>query len=560
MLNLLPFSRTFFAMSFLGIMLSSSLGAQPIASNYQHQNSSKASAQGTLDPLADKVDQKPIISVPTLSRVQGINSADRDNSPIVSADGNLLFFNSTRRGDRQWARYNPMKQRYDEDIYYAVRSPVRSNEDAWEEPINIGNTINSSEDDGVVAISPDGQKLYFNSLKKGWEQDGGPFYYARLHGRDWTEITGLGGGITQFFHNRPKGIGFRIYGGSVSSDGNDFYFATSLFSPSSKHQIWVSHLVKGEWSYPENLGPTINNAGANYAPCIAADGKTLFFCASGRSGYGGDDIFVSSLENGAWSEPVNVGEPINTPEDNSFLSIPASGDRVYLSVTRDGNEDVYVAPLPEILRPNNVVLLSGSVTDKVTGLPIEATVVIEDLQTGQTIFKANSNATNGNYTTVLQPGRDYGISINAPGYIFRSDRYTIPERTPYKEFNHPVELEKLKTGESFVVNNIFFDYNTATLDNASRPELDRIIDLMKEHGALKMQVNGHTDNVGSSDFNYKLSVKRAEAVRDYLITNGGIDSARISVKGFGYKKPVASNKSEEGRHQNRRSEFTVLQM
>ena len=326
----------------------------------------------------DAINQKPIGVVGKVTRSLGINSPDRDNNPIVSADGNIIFFNSTRRGDRPWARYNPLKNRYDDDIYFAMRSPVRRDEDAWEEPINLGNVINSSEDDGVVSISPDGQTLYFNSLKKGWDQDGGPFYQAKLHGRDWSNITGIGGGVAQFFKDRPKGIGFRVYGGSISSDGGDFYFATTLYSPTGKHQIWVSHLRNGQWSYPENLGPAINRGGGSYAPCIAADGKTLFFAAGDQGGYGGDDIFVSSFNNGAWGDPVNVGEPINTKADDSFLSLPASGDRVYLSVNVDGNEDIFTAPLPEILRPASVVLLAGTVTDADVALALGITAAAQE--------------------------------------------------------------------------------------------------------------------------------------------------------------------------------------
>lgn len=493
-------------------------------------------------------------------RVEGINSPDRDNSPIVSADGGVMFFNSTRRGDRPWARYNSFKKRYDEDIYFAVRSVVRRDEEAWEAPVNIGMPINSSEDDGVVSISPDGQRLYFNSLKTGWENDGGPFYHAHLRGAEWSEITGLGGGITDFFRGYPRGDRFRIYGGSISSDGNDFYFATTLFAPTNKHQIWVSHKGAGGWSYPENLGSAINDGFGSYAPCIAADGRTLFFASSAPRGFGGDDIYVSKLEDGAWTQPINIGDPINSKDDNSFLSLPASGDRVYFSVTNNGNEDIYVAPLPEMMRPQTVVLVSGTVVDRTTGKPLEATVTIEDLATRRTVFKANSNALHGGYTTVLQAGRDYGISISAPGYVFLSERYTIAADAAYSQYRQDFPLEQLKQGESFALNNIFFNYNDATLSPESGPELDRVSTLMGEHPGMTIEIHGHTDNVGPTEYNRKLSLRRAMAVRDYLVANGVLDTNRISVRGFGSTRPIASNKTEEGRHQNRRSEFMVLKI
>lgn len=496
-------------------------------------------------------------------KVIGINSPDRDNTPIVSADGMVMFFNSTRRGDRSWARYNQHSKRYDEDIYFAVRSSVRRDAEYWDEPVNIGSTLNSSEDDGVVSISPDGQTLYFNSLKKGWERDGGPFYLAKLRGRDWCDITPMGGGIADFFAKHPRGAGFRIYGGSISSDGNTFYFATTLYSPTGKHQIWVSRRTEHGWGYPENLGPTINDGFGSYAPCIAADGVSLFYASSAPRGNGGDDIYLAKRRDSVWSDPVNIGSPINTSEDNSFLSLPASGDRVYFSITSDGNEDIFVAPLPHLMRPHPVVLVSGRVTDRISGKPLEAKVTIEDLSTGKTIFEANSNQLDGLYTAVLPAGRDYGISISAPGYLFLSERYTIAEETPYNEYRQdfPLEqLEQLKTGGSFVVNNIFFDYNEATLSATSKPELERVIALMQERPTLSLEIHGHTDNVGSASYNVKLSLRRAEAVRDYLVTTGGISADRLRVRGFGFTKPVATNKTEEGRHQNRRSEFTVITM
>lgn len=496
--------------------------------------------------------------VASVQHIDAINSPDRDNNPIVSADGSVMFFNSTRRGTRSWARYNEFEHRHDEDIYVAVRSIMRHGAEDWDTPFNIGPPINSSRDDGVVSISPDGQTLYYNSLKDGWEKDGGPFYSAQLKGQEWAHVTGLGGGIAEFFRTYQRGTSFRIYGGSISSDANDFYFATTLYSPTGKHQIWVSHRRADGWGYPENLGSTVNDGHGSYAPCIAADGRTLFYTSCGPNGFGGDDIVMARLEGTRWTVPINIGQPINTPDNDSFLSLPASGDRVYFSVTTNGNEDIYVAPLPTLLRPNTVVLVSGRVFDGESGVPIEATVTIEDLEQGRTIFKSTSNAMDGKYTAVLQAGRNYGISISAPDHVFLSEHYQIAPDAAYGEYRQDFPLEKLRRGTSFVVNNIFFDYDEATLTSASKPELERIVALMQEQPALVLEITGHTDNVGSAGYNMKLSLERAEAVRDYLLQNGNIAAARLRVRGLGYTRPIASNRTEQGRHQNRRSEFTVI--
>ncbi len=505
--------------------------------------------------------EQSIINVPSVVRLEGVNSADRDNTPLVSADGSVLFFNSTRRGDRSWARYNSNKKRHDDDIYFSIRIPSNDGIEHWTDPVNVGTSLNSSEDDGVVAISPDGQTLYFNSLKRGWEQDGGPFYRARLSGNAWVDIQGLGGGINEFFRSHEVGERFRVYGGSVSSDGKDFYFATTVHSPNGKHQIWVSHWNGVAWGAPENLGMDVNHGGGSYAPCIAADGKTLFFTATGKEGgYGGDDIYLTVNNNGTWGIPFNAGAPINTEGDDAFISLAASGDKAYLSRMIDGNEDLYVAPIPIKSRPSSVILVSGTVTDKATNAPLEATIVIEDLSTGTKIFDATSNSISGSYTTVLRPGHDYGISITAPGYVFHSARYTVPTNVSYDKLAHDFQLQRLAEGERFVANNIFFDYNTATLSPESRPELDRIVGMMREHPQLRLQINGHTDNIGSAEFNKQLSLRRADAVRDYLVNVGGVTTDRIATQGFGYTKPTASNATEDGRKQNRRSEFTILKL
>lgn len=538
----------------------SSLGG----TRYLADQSSGRASGGAGNKGADdhKMGEEQVIISPQVIKIAGINSPDRDNTPLVSADGNILFFNSTRQGDRPWAKFNPIKNRYDDDIYFSIRKSQDGAGEEWSEPVNIGAQLNSSEDDGIVAISPDGQSLYYNSLKRGWEADGGPFYRTRLSGTNWTDVKGLGGGITEFFKTREPGNRYRIYGGSISSDGRDFFFATTVHSRTGNHEIWASHFNGKEWSYPVNLGPEINHGGGSYAPCIAADGKTLYYTASGvAAGEGGDDIYVSFLKDGVWQKPFNMGPPINTAGDDSFISIAASGEKAYLSRTISGdNEDIYMAPIPLISRPSSVILVSGMVTDKASGKAIEATIVIEDLKTGQKIFNANSNSISGHYTTVLRPGHDYGISISAPGYVFLSARYTVPDNVSYDKLSQDFQIQKMEQGQKFVANNIFFDYNTAELSLESRPELDRLVEMMKEYPQLKLSVDGHTDNVGSVDYNYQLSLKRAEAVKDYIISNGGVDASRIATQGFGFSKPVAPNRTEQGRKQNRRSEFTILSM
>lgn len=541
----------------LGLLLLLTLVSSPLSAQITQPLDQSAPANAT-EPTINAISSSVAIDSRVL-KVKGINSTDRDNNPIISADGNVIFFNSTRKGSRAWARFKLNNNRWDDDIYYSTRVMMRRDDEVWNDPINLGPLINSSEDDGIAAISPDGQSAFFSSLKPGWERDGGPFYHARLTGMDWSHIEGLGGGITEFFRKRDKSGRFRMYGAAISSDGKEFYFATTLQSTSGNHEIWMSELKDGKWAYPTNLGPAVNDGSGCYAPFLASDGKTLFFTrSSGRPG--DDDIYVSTRVNGEWQPAINVGAPINTPGVDAFLSVPASGDRVYLSSSREGDEDIYRTPLPEFLRPTKVVLLSGQVMERESGEAIEANIVIEDLQTGEKIFNVNSNSATGRYTVVLQPGRDYGISVAAKGHVFLSERYTIPDNTEYIEFARDFCIDKIEEGRSFVVKNLFFGYNSDTLTAQSRPELDRLAEFLLEYPKAQIEIGGHTDNVGSPGYNMGLSRRRAEQVQRYLQESKGIDPTRLRTRGFGFSKPTAPNDTEEGRQQNRRTEFTIITM
>ena len=510
------------------------------------------SARLRLDPFLEEISRQG-----TAHSLDVLNTKDNEEKPLISADGMVMFFASDRFSDRPWARFNRMQNRYDTDIWVSTRLGRVLDGENWSAPVNIGAPINSSGDEEVAAISADGQSAYFTSLRPGWETEGGPFYSAKLEGASWTSLRGLGGGINDFFRQRDYSNRFKVYGASISADGNTFYFATTLHSPDRTHQIWVSHLRDGVWSYPENLGNRVNGPGGSCAPFIAADGKTLFFAATREGGEGGDDLYMTVRINGAWQAAENVGTPINTPGDDAFLSVPAAGDRVYLSSSRAGSHDIYVAELPEIMRPGQVVLLGGTVVDRESGQPIAANIVVEDIANGLTVYNSSSNGESGRYTLVLEPGRDYAVSITAPGYGFTSERYTLPVTASYDERRLDFELEKIRSGSEFTLTNIFYDYDSFTLRAESRLELDRLVHLMTERPEVRITVCGHTDSVGGERYNLQLSLKRAEAVREYVATAGGIDPDRIAVRGVGAHQPAASNATEQGRQKNRRITFIV---
>jgi outer membrane protein OmpA-like peptidoglycan-associated protein len=500
----------------------------------------------------------PIHSSDCLIRIDAINSPARDNTPLISANGRIMFFNSTRRGDREWAHFSPMRGRYDDDIYYSFRVGGTDHEEIWSEPVNLGPTINSSEDDGVAAISPDGRTIYFVSLKRGWADDGGPFYRADLHGTEWSNIRGLGGGITRFFTTAADAGSLRIYGGSISPDGKDFYFATTAHSDGGRHQIWVAHSQGGAWQVPENLGPDINQPAGSYAPFIAADGKTLYFSTHmAAGGLGGDDIHYTVYNGGVWSKPVNIGAPINSDADDAFLSIPASGDRVYIATSREGNDDIYMTELPRQAQPDKVVLLTGTVMDQASGKPLGATISVEDRKTRSKIFQTTADPATGSYTVIVPSGGDYDIGVGAPGYGTAVNSYSAARQKHYVEESRSFSLDMLPT-ESYVLKDVSFEYGTAALPPQADAALHELIDTLRRTPSLRISLDGYTDSIGSLVYNRTLSFRRASAVRSYLVNVGRINPSRLAVQGYGSDKPIASNETEEGRKKNRRVEYSIL--
>jgi OmpA-OmpF porin, OOP family len=488
-------------------------------------------------------------------RLAGINSPARDDTPIITADSRLMFFNSTRHGDRSWAR--SLRGRYDDDIYVAAAEG--NAHDRWSAPVNL-RAVNTSDDDGIVAISSSGHLLYYLSLRRGWQSDGGPFYQAERKGSEVSAMMGLGGGITRFFAGVPVKGNIRIYGASMSADGRSFYFATTAYSHSGDHEIWVSTRVsvESDWRTPENLGPLVNAGGGSYAPFIAADGRTLYFSSGRPGGLGGDDIYMTVYKDGTWRSPINVGSPINSAAHDAFLSLPASGDRVYFSSTRSGDGDLFVAPMRPELRPSNVALLSAFVLDSATNRPLEASIAIEDRATGVTVFRATTSASDGRASTILRPGGEYTVSITSGDYVYQTETLTIPSDSTFAEIDRTYRLRKPEPKEAIRLNNIAFDYRSAVLRPESSAELNRLIAFLSASPTMRIAVHGHTDSTGSEQFNLKLSHDRAASVRDYLIANGGVDPSRIEIEGFGYSRPLVAGSEAGGSEINRRVEFVIL--
>jgi outer membrane protein OmpA-like peptidoglycan-associated protein len=294
---------------------------------------------------------------------------------------------------------------------------------------------------------------------------------------------------------------------------------------------------------------------------IHPDGKTLYFSSNGHPGLGGLDIFVSRKdEDGKWGEPQNLGYPINTKDDENSLLVSASGDIAYFASDREGGQgglDLYKFKLYNEARPQMVTYAQGVVFDAKTKERLGARFELIDLESGEQVVESYSNPGNGEFLVSLPSGRDYALNVSREGYLFYSDNFTLSQESATAPKQLEVPLKRIEEGSSVVLNNVFFDVDQYKLKPQSKVELDKLIEFLKLNPELRIEISGHTDNVGTDEANKVLSQNRAQSVVDYLLENG-ISKDRLSAKGFGESKPIASNDNEEGRAKNRRTEFEVI--
>jgi outer membrane protein OmpA-like peptidoglycan-associated protein len=334
--------------------------------------------------------------------------------------------------------------------------------------------------------------------------------------------------------------------------------------------LYVSFLQSdSSWSEPLNLGNIVNSAGEESAPFLASDDQTLYFSSNGFSGYGGSDIYVSKRLDDTWmnwSEPENLGPDINSPLEDLFFNIPAYSEFAYYSrgVT-ENNTDIFRVKLPILRSPEPWVTVRGKIIDSETGQPLGAKIIYERLPDGLESGIAQSNPATGEYELTLPGGKMYGIRAEALNKMSESQNLDLSGITEDKvidnrDFNlAPIRVAAIAEESSIVLNNVFFDFDKSVLKAESYPELDRLVKIMKEKGTMQVEVSGYTDAMGPERYNLELSRKRANAVANYL-SDHGIEKSRLKVNFFGENNPVDTNDTVEGRSKNRRVEFKIAKL
>lgn len=514
-----------------------------------------------------------------------INSEFEDYAPVLNADESEIIFTTRRRDGNTYENVADDNKPY-EDIFSTVR-----NGETWKRAVNIGPNINTKFNDSNLSFSPDGKLLFVYKD----EGNGDIYFTERQKDGTWGELEALPGIINSSY--RESSV-------SITADGELLYFASERPGGYGGSDIYVcSKDSKGEWSKVKNLGATINTEFDEDGPFIDYSQKTLYFSSQGRKGMGGFDIFKSNLLNAdknEWSEPENMGYPINSPDDDIYFSGTKDGKHWYYSSVREdgmGYSDIYtIKPIEEVKKepvvaknpepikeePKQPVVEPVKELPKVepkvepvkpTIVPVKYVVKVVDAETDAPLdakvrmqgLKDNAPAgmmTNGSdyeFSISNKAAKDYRLSVEREGYIFQNVtvRIEAASTTP-KTITNTIRMRKLEVGAVSILRNIYFDFDRATFKTEAYPELNKLEAMMKQNQNLMVEIAGHTDSYGTKEFNKGLSQRRAMAVKSFL-TSKGIDPRRVKTVGYGEDKPLASNDDEEeGRQLNRRVEFKVL--
>lgn len=487
-----------------------------------------------------------------------INSELPEYFPSITADDSTFLF--TRRvndlsapGGRQ------------EEIFVSKKTPNNN----WSNSSLVSNAINSKYNEGAPTFSPDGQYIIFVGCETGAKGDyeygddrkgygSCDLFYSQNNGTNWSKPVNLGSKInTKHWETQP----------SFSSDGKTLYFIRGMTYDRQRRNpdnqdIYVTTISEdGQWSKPEKLPPNINSPHREESVQIHPDGKTLYFSSNGHPGMGGMDLYMSrKLDDNTWSDPVNLGYPLNTFKNDISILISPKGDKGYFSSDREGGYgdlDLYSFNVDKKFKPLPITFIKGKIIDAESKLPLFAFFQLTDLKKGNIISQMQSKLENGEFLITVPKNIDFALHAEKEGYMFYSRNIYRDSLSLSKDGFLIIELEKVKPG-TFILENIFFEKSKSSLKKSSLVELNKVLKLMQINPDLKIQISGHTDSDGDDDFNLELSINRAKSVVNWLIENN-IDQNRLSFKGYGETRPIEENNSIANKAKNRRTELTIIE-
>lgn len=493
----------------------------------------------------------------------------------LKAKENPVPFEPENLGDSinsEYSEYWPSLSVDEQKLMFTVMLPLDSEEGAlplrmqedfffstrrdnqWESRKSAGNPLNTLDNEGAHTMTADGRNLYFTACNRRDGKGMCDLYHSIWKDGNWSTPTNLGSPVNSRYSEKHP---------SISADGRRLYFSSTRPGGLGSYDIWMSVKLGESWSEPVNLGDSVNTSGLEQSPFIHPDQKSLYFSSTGWPGMGQGDLFLTKfLSNGLWSQSINLGYPINTYNDEMGLTVNARGNRAYFASDRgEGTDtDLFTFELPLEIRPVLVSYMKGRVYDSRNMKGLEAVMQLIDLDTEEAVMELESLAGDGNYLISLPTDRDYALNVAREGYLFYSDHFTFSGiHSATDPLPRDIPMERILAGSMVVLHNVFFETESFTLQNESLAELNKVYEFLELNPSIQAEISGHTDNTGSPQHNMELSEKRAEAVVDYLV-NKGIRQERLLSVGYGEEVPVAENKSEEGRGLNRRTELKIVRL
>jgi len=473
-----------------------------------------------------------------------INTSDDEYWPSITADGQTLMFTRQLPSGQSGPFSTTALQ---EDFYMSFLT-----DEGWGTSVDAGQPLNTSSNEGAQTLSSNGSYMYFTACGRPGGLGSCDIYFSAFRNGGWSTPYNLGAPVNSpSWESTP----------SINAEGNLLIFSSNRKGGFGGKDLWYSVLSdKGTWTTPVNLGKNINTDGEEMSPFIHFDGRTLYFASDGRAGMGGFDIYFSRMnDDTTWTEPKNLGYPINTFSDDMGLVIESGGQKAYFSSKRDNihGKDIFYFELDESIRPTPVSYLKGRVTDKETGKLLLADYELINLSSNR-ITARNTTDEYGNFLVCLPSGNNYGINVSKPGYLFYSENFMFEgEHTVMEPFIKRITLSPAKVGEKITLTNVFYEWDSWELKEESMRELNNLADLIGYNTGLIVEIGGYTDATGSDEYNLTLSEKRALSVVNYLIGKG-ISPDRLKHKGYGNSSPLGDNLTSEGRKLNRRTEARIV--
>ncbi|MFM2285574.1 MAG: hypothetical protein RLZZ543_1071 [Bacteroidota bacterium] len=490
---------------------------------------------------------KPVPFNPT--PLADISSEADEYLPVITADNQRAYF--TRRTKE--------KEKFSGGINVEEKSVERF---SWSSSLGTNHfekgqpmppPFNKNSNEGGASLSADNRILFYTICK----QEGGELLNCDLwysvYGKDsWSEIKNAGPSINgkSTWDSQP----------SLSSDGKTLYFASNRPGGMGELDIWKS--VKdatGKWGVPVNLGPEINTPGNEKSPFFHSDGQTLYFSSTGHQGYGGYDIFFAKLDKElGWQKPKNIGYPINSEKDDLGFFVSTDGKTGYFASDKlkgVGGWDVYAFDLYKEARPERVVFLTGELKNENNQVVTDAKVEIQNVRTRE-ITTIDVDSLTGKYVAVMAFNEDHILTVKQPGKASTTEYLSTADSSLNAPKKMDVTVKEIKVGQAYKINNLNFGTNSAAFNAQTVFIVQELAVFLKENPTVKIAIHGHTDNVGDPAANLKLSNERAKHVFELLLLEG-IQAERLSWKGFGMTKPLASNLTDKGKAMNRRTEFVI---